>query len=47
MAETNWQKFMKHWRARGFFYAIYRAIKYLKWRRMCGRMGIDWRKFSR
>jgi len=25
MAETYWQKFMKHYRAKGLFYGIYRA----------------------
>lgn len=47
MAETNWQKFMKHCRTGGFFYAVYRGIKYLQWRRWCKKRGIDLRQFSK
>jgi hypothetical protein len=47
MAEIIWQKFVKHYRVKGFFYAVYRGIKYLQWRRACARKGIDWRQFSR
>lgn len=47
MPETHWQRFMKYYRAKGFFYAIYRGIKYVQWRRKCKRMGIDWRQFSK
>jgi len=32
MEETLWQKWCKHYRAGGFFYAVYRGIKYLVWR---------------
>jgi len=47
MAETHWQKFVKHYKTEGFFYAIYRGIKYIAWRNKCSREGIDWRKFSK
>ncbi len=47
MAETNLQKFVKHYKAKGFFYAIYRGIKYVRWRIMCARRGINWRSFAR
>ena len=46
MAQTNWEKFVKHLRAGGFFYALYRGVKYIKWRSMCARRGIDWRQFN-
>lgn len=32
MRETLWQKWCKHYRSGGIFYAIYRGIKYLVWR---------------
>lgn len=47
MAETNWQKFTKHYKAYGFFYAIYRGIKYLQWRKMCRKKGIDPKQFNK
>ncbi|MDD4939437.1 MAG: hypothetical protein PHE18_02440 [Candidatus Omnitrophica bacterium] len=47
MAETNWQKFAKHFKNGGVFYALYRGIKYIKWRSMCARRGIDWKQFAR
>jgi len=47
MTETNWQKFMKHYKAHGFFYAVYRGIKYLQWLNMCKKKGIDPKQFSR
>jgi ribosomal protein L20A (L18A) len=47
MAETNWQKFVKHYKAGGLFHAIQRSIKYIAWRNKCRRMGIDWRQFSK
>lgn len=47
MLQTNWQKFMKHFRAHGFFYAVYRGIKYLQWRKMCRGKGIDSKQFSK
>ena len=46
MAETNFQKFTKYCKASGFFYAVYRGIKYVIWRIKCKQMGIDCRKFS-
>ena len=47
MTETNLQKLSKHRKKGGFFYAVYRGVRYFKWRFMCMRMGIDWRRFSR
>jgi len=47
MVETNWQKFVKHHKTGGLFYAIYRGIKYISWRNRCKRMGIDWGQFSK
>ncbi|MDD5560764.1 MAG: hypothetical protein PHT50_01330 [Candidatus Omnitrophica bacterium] len=47
MAETLWQKFMKHNKTGGFFYALKRGFKYIAWRNICISKGIDWRKFSR
>ncbi len=46
MTETNFQKFVKHYKKGGFFYAINRSVKYISWRNKCRRMGIDWKKFS-
>jgi len=42
---NNWQKFAMYCREKGFFYAIYRGAKYLKWKLRCFRMGIDYRQF--
>ena len=47
MAETNLQKFVKHFKKNGLFYAIKRGFRYILWRGKCGRMRIDWRKFSK
>ncbi|MDO8602989.1 MAG: hypothetical protein Q7O04_03975 [Candidatus Omnitrophota bacterium] len=47
MAETNLQKFVKHCKAGGLFYAISRGVKYVTWRNKCKKMGIDCGKFSR
>lgn len=47
MEETNWEKFVKHYKTGGFLYAIYRGIKYIQWRRSCVKRGIDWKQFSR
>lgn len=30
--ETLWQKWCKHYRSGGVFYAVYRGVKYLAWR---------------
>lgn len=32
MEETLWQKWRKHYRSAGLFYALYRGFKYLIWR---------------
>ena len=47
MVETNTQKFIKHFKTGGLFYAIRRGFGYMAWRNRCNRMGIDWRKFRR
>ncbi len=47
MADTSLQKFVRHCKASGIFYAVNRSIKYIAWRNRCKKMGIDWRKFSR
>jgi hypothetical protein len=36
---------MKYYRAKGFLYAVYRGVKYIKWRSWCKKRDIDWRKF--
>jgi hypothetical protein len=46
MEETYWQKFIKHCKNGGFFYAFFRGFKYLGWRMKCYRTKIDWRKFG-
>ncbi len=47
MAETNLQKFVRHCRTGGLFYAVYRGVKYISWRNECRKNRIDWKKFSR
>jgi hypothetical protein len=47
MALTHWQKFIKHVKSGGLFYAVYRGFKYISWRSQCARRKIDWRQFSR
>ena len=47
MKEGSVQKFASHCKSGGFFYAIYRGVKYLKWRCMCKKMGVDWTRFGR
>jgi hypothetical protein len=47
MAETHWQKFVKHCKNGGFFYALQRGFRYVAWRNKCKRMGIDYRQFSK
>lgn len=47
MEENNFQKFSRHLKAKGFFYAVGRGFKYLGWRIKCIKMGVDWKKFSR
>jgi len=47
MAETSFQKFVKHLKANGLFYAIKRGFRYILWRSRCVRTSIDWRKFSK
>ena len=47
MAETNLQKFVKHCKTGGLFYAIKRSFRYVAWRIRCSRMGVDWKKFSK
>lgn len=46
MINTNWQKFVKHYKTKGFLYAVYRGIKYIRWRNVCREKGIDWKRFS-
>ena len=47
MAGKNSQKFVKHLKTGGLFYAIKRGFRYVAWRIRCSSTGIDWRKFSR
>ncbi len=47
MNQTSWQKFVKHCKAGGFFYAVFRGLKYIKWRNQCKKLGVDYRRFSR
>jgi hypothetical protein len=47
MAETNLQKFVKHCKAGGIFYAIQRGMRYIAWLSKCRTMGIDCKKFSK
>ena len=41
MAETNLQKFVKHYKTGGLFYAINRGIKYVTWRNKCKKAEAD------
>jgi len=47
MAQKNYQKFIKHFKTSGFFYAAKRGFRYWAWRIRCAKLGVDWRKFSR
>jgi len=47
MTETLWQKFVKHYKSNGLFYAIKRGFRYIAWRNRCVKAGVDWRKFAR
>lgn len=47
MSGNNWEKFVRHFKAGGLFYAIFRGFRYVRWRNQCKRLGIDYRTFSK
>ena len=47
MAETNLQKFVKHYKTNGLFYAINRGIKYIIWRNKCKKAEASRKKSSK
>ncbi len=42
---SHWNKFFTYSRSKSLFYAVYRGIQYWKWRLVCQRRGIDYKRF--